>query len=372
MFARKAVLVVAASFVMVFSPSPRTSAQQTNGEVWRFAVSGDSRNCGDVIMPAIARMALKEQNVSFYWHLGDYRFMAVIDDDMKQRYGNSLTLADYQRDAWGDFLANQIAPFGMLPVHLGIGNHELYGSRTEADYLKQFAYWLDSPDVRAQRASGDLQIYHHWKQRGIDFLSLDNAADSGFDDQQVQWFEKALAEDKADPKVTTVVVGMHQALPNSFSCGHSMNASDKGTASGRHIYTDLVNWKRDSNKFVYVLASHSHFFMEDIFDTDYWKNPAHGGVVLPGWIIGTAGAQRYAMPNDIPPEAKARTKVHVSGYLLGTVQGDGSVAFNFREVTEKDLPASVKTVYGEKFVQWCFAGNTTDKQNPLPPSCLEK
>ena len=37
---------------------------------WSFAVSGDSRNCGDIVMPAIAGSVLKRQ-ARFYWHLGD-------------------------------------------------------------------------------------------------------------------------------------------------------------------------------------------------------------------------------------------------------------------------------------------------------------
>ena len=39
---------------------PSTSAPGA----WQFAVSGDSRNCGDVVMPAIAADALSHQ-VSF-------------------------------------------------------------------------------------------------------------------------------------------------------------------------------------------------------------------------------------------------------------------------------------------------------------------
>src|ERR1051326_6776073 len=38
---------------------------------WRFIVSGDSRNCGDVVMPAIAADSLSKYQPSFYWHLGD-------------------------------------------------------------------------------------------------------------------------------------------------------------------------------------------------------------------------------------------------------------------------------------------------------------
>jgi hypothetical protein len=38
---------------------------------WKFAVSGDSRNCGDVVMPSIARK-VGEDGAAFYGHLGDY------------------------------------------------------------------------------------------------------------------------------------------------------------------------------------------------------------------------------------------------------------------------------------------------------------
>ena len=30
------------------------AAQPPGGSTWKFAVSGDSRNCGDIVMPAIA------------------------------------------------------------------------------------------------------------------------------------------------------------------------------------------------------------------------------------------------------------------------------------------------------------------------------
>jgi hypothetical protein len=40
--------------------------------VFRFAVSGDSRNCGDIAMPAIAA-GVRKDGAQFYWHLGDYR-----------------------------------------------------------------------------------------------------------------------------------------------------------------------------------------------------------------------------------------------------------------------------------------------------------
>src|SRR5712691_7380747 len=81
---------------------------------WRFAVSGDSRNCGDVVMPAIAASVLRH-DVLFYWHLGDFRLMSGIDEDMAARYGSKLSLEDYHRDAWGDFISHQVAAFGLVP-----------------------------------------------------------------------------------------------------------------------------------------------------------------------------------------------------------------------------------------------------------------
>ncbi len=373
-------LVVA---VVLFA-EPVSFPQQPGGELWHFAVSGDSRNCGDVVMPAIARSVLEQQNVAFYWHLGDFRLMSGIDEDMRHRYGDRLTLADYWRDAWGDFLANQIAPFGLLRVHLGIGNHELYGNKTETDYLNQFAYWLDTPELRTQRLNeyaqdGTLKTYHHWKERSIDFIYLDNSGEDGFDGIQLKWFEGVLASDRSDNQITTVVVSMHRALPNSYACGHSMNGdadhpSEKGTTSGRRAYSDLVQWKNDAKKYVYILASHSHFFMQDIFETAYWKNPEHGGVALPGWIVGTAGARRYALPREVPQEIlhKLKARTCVSGYLLATVHSDGSIMFEFKEVTEKDLPDSVRTLYGNKFVKSCFLENRDDRPHPPPASCREK
>src|SRR5690242_14324513 len=45
-----------------------TKEHQPTG-TWTFAVSGDSRNCGDVIMPAIAADSASHAP-RFYWHLG--------------------------------------------------------------------------------------------------------------------------------------------------------------------------------------------------------------------------------------------------------------------------------------------------------------
>ena len=63
----------------------------------------------------------------------------------------------------------------------------------------------------------------------------------------------------------------------------------------------LWHAQNTAHKHVYVFASHSHFYMEDIYRTDAWK-----GKVLPGWIVGTAGAQRYVLPKGVTPAGPAR------------------------------------------------------------------
>jgi hypothetical protein len=371
--------------------------QQPPESAWSFAVSGDSRNCGDVVMPAIAAGALRH-DVKLYWHLGDFRAMYGVDEDMRALYGKGLSLDEYRHIAWGDFLANQIAPFGLLPVYLGIGNHELIKdqdksksqaeneAQNRADFSAQFGYWLRRPEIVRSEIQGEgdtPRTYYHWRERQVDFIYLDNAGNDGFEDTQLNWLESVLKQDKVNASIKSVVVGMHRALPNSLGCGHSMNgdgvrpddpnrearveANRQSTESGRRAYEDLAKFEKETGRRVYILASHSHFYMENIFQTDYWKNRNE---VLEGWIVGTAGATRYALPQDLPPSIFAKTYIY--GYLLATVQPDGKIAFQFQEFAESDVPGTVRDRYGEEFVHQCFAGNRDPAQHPPAESCKDK
>ena len=348
-----------------------TLSHSQKTERWSFAVSGDSRNCGDIVMPAIAA-GVHSDGAKFYWHLGDFRWIYDFDQDFlsspQYRDGKQhLSIFDYQRLAWNDFIAQQLVPFGETPVHLGIGNHELVPPFTRADYLQQFADWLETPELRAQRLKDDpgdhkLRTYYRWIESGVDFMSLDNASHDQFDDAQVRWIEQTLGRDQADPSVHSVVLGMHEALPDSLSAGHSMNESAQEERSGRRVYQDLVQFRARTHKPVYVLASHSHFFMTDIYKDACHSQPKS---VLPGWIVGTAGAQRYRLPKNAG-EGKAQTDVY--GYLLGTVSPNGEIQFQFKEVTPSGVPASVTERYGQKQVDACFSGNQVPYV-PDGPAC---
>jgi hypothetical protein len=340
---------------------------------WHFAVSGDSRNCGDVVMPTIADEVSK-QNAAFYWHLGDFRRMSDIDEDMQCGPNHLDGLAghiEYGLSAWRDFRENQVASFGPTPVFLAIGNHEMVFHHDRDDYLRDFAEWLDSPVLRAQRLKDNpedhgLHSYYHWIDRGIDFITLDNASEDEFSEAQLKWFWAVVARDLYDTSVKTVVVGMHKALPNSISASHSMNESERGTKSGESVYLTLLNAHNKSGKRVYILSSHSHYYADNIFDTDYWRS--HGGV-LPGWITGTAGAHRYQLPPSVRPGPDAQTNVY--GYLLATAhQGgtaDGTIDFKFVELHSEQVPEKVQKRFDPGFVAWCFANNRDPDYKP--PSC---
>ncbi|HLW52059.1 MAG TPA: metallophosphoesterase [Candidatus Angelobacter sp.] len=339
---------------------PGKDKENEAGEGWHFAVSGDSRNCGDVVMPAIAAGAAKNK-AAFYWHLGDLRANTRIDEDYEHEpeHRDSPPSKDvYYKTEWDDFIQAQLNPFGSIPVFVGIGNHETYPPKSREQFIIQFADWLDSPVLRAQRLADNpndhaLRSFFHWIQDGVDFIYLDNSTQDQFDAYQLAWFEGVLKRAAANDAVKTVVVGMHAALPDSLASGHSMNDWAVGTASGRQVYADLLNLNHKQHKQVYILSSHSHFFMDGIFASDYWR--ANGGV-LPGWIVGTAGAVRYALPPGAAKAQEARQKVY--GYLLGTVHRDRTIDFAFQEIKREDVPGRVSDRYTPAFVDFCFAENT--------------
>jgi len=364
-YAAAVLLFPIAAFAQSATPAPASAP-------WNFVVAGDSRNCGDVIMPAIAQGA-KANNAKFYWHLGDWRAIYTFDEDMVQAVAmanqklpadkqKTLQVQDYLMKAFKDAVTNQLGPFDDLnvPVLAGIGNHETIWPMKRRDFVRAFYKYLDAPDIAAQRYNDDkyaynppVETYYHVVKDGIDFITMDNGSCDMFDEEQMDWVTALLDRDANDPKIHTVIVGMHAALPDSRSCGHSMGNYTRQRETGRRVYHLLLNVRDKYKKQVYVLSSHSHFVMEDVYNTPYWK--ANGGV-LPGWIVGTSGAVRYRLPNGVTPGPNTKTDVY--GYLLGTVATDGSVTFGFHEVTLADIPSAVKTKYSEKWINdACFVGN---------------
>jgi hypothetical protein len=306
-------------------------------------------------MPKIARSiesGVTGPPAEFYWHLGDFRRMYDIDCDILKRRHPSydcktrptdqldrFEMAEYLDSAWDDFIERQLGSFRKTPVLLSIGNHELYG-RTRDDVRKAFRKWLLQAPIHEQRildsSRGILttegSTFYRIVRKGVDFISLDNADETGFSREQLVWLARVLALDAADDSVRTIVVGMHAALPYSTSRGHAMDAYDL------LFRAQNLAGPENKRKHVYVLASHSHYFLENIYDT-----PEHRGQVLPGWIIGTAGAQQY------------QDTIRY-GYLRMEVLPDGTISARFQDV-DADTPPLASGPGAKELTDFCFGVN---------------
>jgi hypothetical protein len=360
--------------LVVSALAPVAGAQAPPPALWAFAVSGDSRDCGDLVMPKIARAIEGEAGgppAELYWHLGDFRRMYDIDCDiLKRRHPaydcrsrppdqlDRFEMADYLDVAWDDFIERQLGGFQKTPVLLGIGNHELYG-RTRDDYRKAFRKWLLQAPIHEQRVldssrgifTTEGSTFYRVVRKGVDFISLDNADENGFSREQLVWLARVLAADAADDSVKTIVAGMHAALPYSTSRGHAMDSTCAGLCSGQQAYDLLFRAQNlagnpEKRKHAYVLASHSHYFLENIYDT-----PEHRGQVLPGWIIGTAGAQQYQETIQY-------------GYTRMEVRPDGTLTVQFREVGA-ETPPLASGPGAKELTDFCYGINKRPPPNDV-------
>ena len=360
-------------------PAPKPSAPPEKAPAapvasWAFAVSGDSRDCGDVVMPKITASITgisKTTPVAFYWHLGDFRNGRQADRDYFVLNGGD---EDYRSRAWDDFLARQIAPLeAVTQVFLGIGNHELiYPWWGHEEYEAKFGRFLLQEPIATQRVVdrkaglvGDRRhVDYHFVKNGVDFIYLDNSdtyafapsylLHPAFTDEQLAWLKGVLALDAADDSVKAIVVGMHAALPFSSASSHAMDDTCHGRQTGQLVYDLLWNAQGlggppEKKKKVYVLASHAHDFEEDIFAK------GHPGKVLPGWIIGTAGAPQHSTPIRY-------------GYILFTAHPDGAMDAKFVTVAKGDPPLAKSKGESDLF-DWCWARNAEPEHHTRRVNC---
>jgi hypothetical protein len=215
---------------VVFLNDPAGIRPLSNGTVptntsWYFAVSGDSRDCGDLIMPRIAQAIVDQTStapISFYWHLGDFRALYRVDCDIGKRTNPDFRCVKrdpspdetteqksaYLKTAWDDFINQQLAPFrkNKIPVFLGIGNHELIPTPKRDPYREKFAPWLKQDAIETERkldqtnniksSSGD--TFYHFVRNGVDFIYLDNADHNAFFHKEIDWLFRVLAADAED------------------------------------------------------------------------------------------------------------------------------------------------------------------------------
>src|SRR5436309_5208233 len=95
------------TLILLLAATVSANAQQP----WQFAVAGDSRNCGDIVVPAIAASIQNNTKAQFYWHLGDFRKISDFDEDMlaatavknallPKEKQTHLTISNYEKQAW--------------------------------------------------------------------------------------------------------------------------------------------------------------------------------------------------------------------------------------------------------------------------------
>ena len=264
-------------------------------------------------MPAVAAGAVSE-GAAFYWHLGDFRALYDFDEDIlasarspERESSRSPSTGNSPAD---DFLQNQIVPFGAMPVYLAIGNHELVAPKSRGEFLAQFADWFNAPPIQSQRLKDNpkdhrLKTYYHWVQKRVDFVALDNASNDQFDSEQIGWLEKLTARDATDPAVTTIVAGMHAALPDSLAADHSMSDWAQREQSGRRVYAALLKARALARKFTSFPATH----------TSHERDLRFACSAIPlaasyrAWISSTTGAVRYALPPRRRPGERSEREV---------------------------------------------------------------
>ena len=361
---------------------------------WRFIASGDSRNCGDVVMPAIAANSV-QFSPSFYWHLGDLRAIYKIDEDMAfaaANDGNFLSCSLYLPRAWPDFIDHQIAAFGNVPFYVGIGNHETIPPKDKIQFRRQFAAWLDQPTLHDQRVKDEAaqssplrndkktkkkddepsepplpQTYFHWIQKGVDFIYLDNASDC-FPESQLTWLDGVLQRDTSDKDVKSIVVGMHESLPDSVPNKHSMGDSKMPGAreSGEKAYDKLLAFHTQTTKPVYVLSSHSHFYLENIFDTEELRKKGRPLARMDRRHRRSRAlrATRAAVRHCEEGRLRLPDRHRGSGW-------DDSVCVSGSPRT--GCAAQVRRDYPQTLVHWCFAHNSKNTDpgaGDITPRCL--
>ncbi len=150
--------------------------------------------------------------------------------------------------------------------------------------------------------------------------------------------------------VTTIVMGAHEALPHSTGSEHAMDDWERGERTGELVYTWFYD-AQAAGKHVYLIASHSHYYSPNIYDTAYWRERYRK--VVPGFIMGAAGAHRYALPKSAKPGAKTM----FYGFVQGTVHADGTIDFTLHEVSEADLMKAKWPNAPEAAIHECYIHN---------------
>lgn len=356
-------------------PPPRTTERP-----WTFTVSGASSDCGNLVMPAIARAA-RDLGARFHWHLGGFRRVQNIDTDFLfehqfQQPTAVPTFGDYRQLLLSDVIEHQVAAFRDVPLYVTLGGTDDERPSSRLQYRVALRKQLTNPAItqrRAVEASGKVDTgalppsYYHWREGVVDFLSVDDAGAGVIDARQLRWLDEVIARAGDDTQVRTVVVGLHAPLPYSRVPGSAMCATSEGVRSGEHLYRALVALQ-DRGKHVYIVSAQGHYVLSDLYETGHWIHDGDAPKILPGWNAGTAGAEKEPLPEGIATGPSARSGDY--GVLVGTVAPDGTIDFVFHEVTPDALTAIEPTLGLEAgLAAYCAEKNVRPTPSPTTSLC---
>ena len=341
----------------------RQGVQQStpSGASWRFAVSGDSRNCGDVVMPAIAAGVARDQ-AAFYWHLGDFRAIYTFDEDIEhqpEHLGKPLTISDYENLAWQDFIDSQLAPFGKLPVFLAMGNHEAVPPKTRERASAAVCRLAEHAGDRAPAIAGRSARPSH-----EDLLPLDRAR------RGVLHAGQRHAR-PVRPRPVALVRARAGARLRRSQRGHDRGRHARGLA-GQHRrvaqHAGFSGGNRERAARLCRLAAGAErgaqtrvrsrqplaFLSWTAFSTR--NTCGRTGACCPDGSSGRPGrCATFCRPT---PKTPTRRKPTCTAICSPPSQPSGEIHFDFKKLAESDLQAAVGKRYQADFVHWCFAQNT--------------
>jgi len=97
------------------------SRSKPAGGTWRFVVSGDSRNCGDVVMPGLRerRRKIRPVLLAFGRICGPSTLSTKTSNTAE--YRETAIDCGLRKHCVADFIDSQIAPFGSIPFFVALG-----------------------------------------------------------------------------------------------------------------------------------------------------------------------------------------------------------------------------------------------------------
>ena len=129
-----------------------------------------------------------------------------------------------------------------------------------------------------------------------------------------------------------------------------MSESPRGDKSGREAYEALWHAHDAAHKHVYVLASHSHYYMDNIFETADWKDK-----VLPAGSSAQPALNAISYRPKLRPRNTPRPMFMATS--IATVAPDGAASFQFQRLSLDDLHAINGSRIPEPLVRWCYENN---------------